>query len=763
MQVVRSFPGRIRFDADERSTLAVMRRIQGLNGDGAEVAVRYNPRTGRALATFPESEALTARLHAVITEVLGVPADADGPEVRPRPVGPGVIDIEPEGSAAPGDVADTGDASFDTAKHAAPRRARRRADELPACRTADPGDPDACGLPALSPLLRQDDRLENPFWIIARKVAGHYLTRAFMPMWLRPYWTAFRVAPLLFGGLRALFRGKLNVSVLDAAAVGSSLAMRDFNTAGTIFLLLDVSETLEDWTREKSRSDLTALFRGDDRPVWIMRRDAPISISASQLVEGDLVVVRSGSRIPVDGVVADGTAMVNQSSMTGEPMAVKKTIGAEVYAGTVVEEGKLIILSESVGDETRFAKIAKIISESDELKADIHSHAIALADRIVPFSFLLSGAVFALTRNWMKAASVLLADYSCAIKLATPLSVRAAMLEAARHGALIKGGKYLETLANIDAVVLDKTGTLTEARPEVVDICPIGDYSREFILRNAACMEEHFPHPVAEAVVRKADEEGLVHDERHAEVEYILAHGIATTLHGQRMVLGSKHFVHEDEGIDIEAAWPDIRRCAESGLSTLYMAVGGELAGVIALSDPLRPAAYRLIRRLENMHVRRVIMLTGDNEITARAVAEELGITEYHAQALPDDKTVLIDRLREEGHVVAMVGDGINDSAALTRADVGVSMKHGADIAREACDVMLTGDRLDSLLDAVSISRKAMRRIRRNFVFIVASNTLFIGLGVTGLISPALMALLHNSGTVLTCAHSMRPVLPDHP
>lgn len=718
MTVIRSFPGRVRFSAQSADVVeALKKRLeQALAEIETTIAIEFNPRTGRGLLTFEQDETLTAHIVSVVN------AGCDAPS--------------------------------------------RSGNELCGSSSKASGKASGCGLPAVSNTLPDassgsDSELENPFWLITKQVTSHYMRRTLMPPAFRPYWTLFSVAPLLWNGVRSLLQRRLDVDVLDAAAIGSALLMRDFNTAGTINLLLNISETLEDWTKEKSRSDIAALYCSDQKPVWVMRKDEPIQLPPDQLVEGDLVIVRSGSRIPVDGIVADGTAMVNQSSMTGEPLAVSRSVGAEVFAGTVVEEGRIVILSEGVGENTRFAKIARILSESDELKADIHSQAVHMADKIVPFSFILSGLVYAVTRNWTQAASVLLADYSCAIKLATPLAVRSAMLEAAHRGAVVKGGKYLEQLASIDAVVLDKTGTLTEARPEVVKICPLNGYSEKFVLRNAACMEEHFPHPVAEAVVRKAEELGLEHAEHHAEVEYILAHGIATTLDGQRMILGSRHFIHEDEGISLEGAEEPLKSCAADGLSLLYLACGGVLAGIIALKDPVREDAERFIRKLEEMGVERTIMLTGDGLETARSVAGELGITEFYAQALPDEKTVLIEELREAGYTVAMVGDGINDSAALTKADIGVSMKHGADIAREACDVMLTGERLESFTDSMELSRRVMRRIQRNFIFIVASNTLFIGLGVAGIITPALLAFLHNTGTVLTCAHSMRPMLPE--
>ncbi|MFA9395724.1 MAG: heavy metal translocating P-type ATPase [Halodesulfovibrio sp.] len=707
MTVIRSFPGRIRFSAQSPAAVQLLQQQAevALDQIKTHIAVEYNPRTKRGLLTFERNADLTTLLVDVVEGMAQKLASSN---------------ILTEAEGASGSL-----------------------------------------VPVEKQVSEAGNDVENPVWIISQKVMNHYMARMFMPATLRPYWTAFKVAPLMWAGLQSLRQRKLDVNVLDAAAVGAALAMRDFNTAGTINLLLDISETLEEWTKEKSRSDIAALFNGDKKPVWVMRNDEPVSVSPDDLVVGDLVVVRSGARIPIDGVVAEGTALVNQASMTGEPLAVEKSMDSEVYAGTVVEEGRIIVYAESVGNETRFAKIAQILTESDDRKADIHSQAVKMADKIVPFSFILSGLVFVVTRNMTQAAAVLLADYSCAIKLATPLAVRSAMLEAAHNGAVIKGGKYLEHLSKLDAIVLDKTGTLTEARPEVVKVCAVNGYTEEFVLQQAACMEEHFPHPVADAIVRKADEAGLVHSEDHAEVEYILAHGIATSLDGHRTVLGSKHFVHEDEGISFENADEVIAECSGAGLSLLYFACGGELAGVFAIKDPVREDANQFIRKLERRDVERIIMLTGDGEETAASVAKDLQIEEYYSQALPDEKTALIKNLQAQGYTVAMVGDGINDSAALTTADVGVSMKHGADIAREACDIMLTGERLDSLTDAIDISKSAMQRIRRNFMFIVASNTLFIGLGVSGVITPALMALLHNSGTVLTCVHSMRPMLSE--
>lgn len=617
-------------------------------------------------------------------------------------------------------------------------------------------------LPVVGPVTVKEDELGNPFWIVAKKVGVFYLNRFLTPMSWRPYTTAWSVAPTILTGVKTLiFERKLNVDVLDAAAIGSAMAMRDYGTAGVIHLLLDISETLEEWTKEKSKRDLAGLFGGDGKPVWVLRDDEEVPIMLEDIEQGDLVVIRSGARIPVDGVVQTGTAMVNQASMTGEPLAVQKdgASKSEVFAGTVVEEGKIIICSEAVGDDTCFAQIAQVITESEQLKAGLHSDAEKLADKIVPFSFVFAAGVYAVTRNWVQAAAVLMADYSCAIKLATPLAVRSGMVECAKAGALVKGGKFIEQMAKVDAVVLDKTGTLTEACPQVIDVLPVNGFDRDFVLTHAACLEEHFPHPVADSIVQLAHDEGLDHDEVHSEVDYILAHGISSHLDGQKVVIGSRHFIHEDEGISLESVEDYISECASKGYSTLYMGVGGKLAAVFSLEDPLRQSAPRFIRRLEGSGVKRIILLTGDGEQAAKNVADILGIEEYYAQVLPEDKTALVNELKEDGYTVAMLGDGINDSAALSSANVGVSMKHGADIAREACDVMLTGERLDCFIDAMEISQKSVRRIKKNFAFIVASNTSFIGMGVVGIISPALLAFLHNTSTVLTCANSMRPTM----
>lgn len=702
--IVRSIPGRLRLNLGAEELYWALQKVlkEETGDDFHSMSFSYNNRNGRALAQFPSSQQLTQNIIDIIEKFF--------PVLKQK---------LSEGS-----------------------------------------------LPVVLPQRSEDHELENPFWVVTKKVGLFYLNRALTPLSWRPFTTAWTVAPILLTGVKTLVvERKLNVDVLDAAAIGSAMAMRDFGTAGIIHLLLDISETLEEWTKEKSKRDLTSLFSGDGKPVWIIRDGQEVPVLLEDVVQGDLMVVRSGARIPVDGTVETGTAMVNQASMTGEPLAVRKDQGSEVYSGTVVEEGKIIIRSEAVGDQTRFAQIAQVITDSEHLKAGLHSEAEKMADKIVPFSFIFAGAVFAVTRNWMQAAAVLMADYSCAIKLATPLAVRSAMVESAKAGALIKGGKFIEEMAKVDAVVLDKTGTLTEARPKVIEVLPVNGFTRDYVLQHAACLEEHFPHPVADAIVQLAEDEGLLHDEMHSEVDYILAHGIASQLDGKRVVVGSRHFIHEDEGISLGPVEEYITECASHGYSTLYLGIGGKLAAVFSLEDPLRQSSLRFIRRLEGSGVKRIIMLTGDGEQAANNVANVLGIKEYYSQVLPEDKTALVKELREEGYTVAMIGDGINDSAALSSAHVGVSMKHGADIAREACDVMLTGERLDCFIDSMEISKKAVKRIKKNFSFIVGSNTSFIGMGVAGIISPAVLAFLHNSSTVLTCVNSMRPTmyLPQPP
>lgn len=592
----------------------------------------------------------------------------------------------------------------------------------------------------------------------AKRAIMMLLARPLIPPPVRPILAVYGSLPYLKKGLGALRRKEMNVDLLDGSAIGAALATREFFTASLIVTLLKVGDYLEEWTRGESRRLISDMFHVGEEWAWVMRDGVETRLPLEEVVVGDMVVVRMGGLIPVDGTVMDGEAMVNQSSLTGEGLPVSKRKGVTVYAGTAIEEGMLQIQATQVGDETRAARVVKTIEDAEAVKAETQSKSEAMADRIVPYSFLLSGLTFLVTGNLARSAAVLLVDYSCAIKLSTPLAILTSLARSARHRVLIKGGKYMEKLASADAFVLDKTGTLTEATPEVADVVAFHGFERDFVLKQAACVEEHFPHPVASAVVRRAAQEGIAHAEEHAEVEYVLAHGIASRLEGKRIVVGSRHFVNEDEGVDISAGEEQIQAFARMGHSVLYVAVGGELAGLIAIHDPLRSDAAAFVSALKAGGIKRVVMLTGDNEATARTIAARLGIDEFHAQALPDRKVEVVRQLQEQGHTVAMVGDGINDSPALSQADVGISMKHGADIAREACDVLLMDGTLDDILTARTVSREAMDLVEHNFRTIVAVNSAALLLAVTGAAPPVFSATIHNLSTILVGLRSLKPL-----
>ncbi len=576
------------------------------------------------------------------------------------------------------------------------------------------------------------------------------------PLPIKAAFALYGAAPFFKKGIKALLSSRLNVDVLDATAVGAAMGIGDYRTAGAISFLLKVGDYLEEWTKDKSRKMLTHAFQVGDEYAWVRMNDSEYMVKASDLKEGDIVVARIGNRIPVDGVVIDGEAMINQASMTGEPLPVMKRRGLTVYAGTAVDEGMIAVKATGVGGETRVARIVKIIEESEKLKADIQSHAEQLADRIVPYSFLLSWITYALTGNPLRAASVLLVDYSCAIKLSTPLAIMSGMMRSAKQGALIKGGKFIEKLSKTDTFVFDKTGTLTKAEPSIIDVIPFNGFNRDFILKHAACVEEHFPHPVATSVVKKAKDEGLVHAEEHSKVQYIAAHGIAAYINGKRILVGSRHFIIEDEGINDSCCIEIINRASSNGHSILYVAIDDKLAGLIIIDDPIREESPDFIKMLKVSGVKKIVMLTGDADTSAKNVSNKLGITEYYSQILPDKKAEIVKWLKNSGNIVAMVGDGINDSAALAHADVGISMKHGADIAKEACDILLLNGSLMSILEAKKISEKAMNIIRKNFRYIVGINTALIGLGLLGALQPSMSALMHNATTVASATNSLR-------
>ncbi len=595
---------------------------------------------------------------------------------------------------------------------------------------------------------------------LLRTAAVTVLRMTLLPVPLSRAVCVWHASSYVLRGLKALLLSRrLNVEVLDAAAISSAILRRDFTTAGVIMTLMALSEEMEAWTRHRSKEDLAQSLALRVDSVWVKRDGAEREIPFSELREGDMLTVRSGSVIPADGTVVEGEAVVNQSSMTGEPLGIVRRAGATVYAGTAVEEGGITIEVTAAGGATRIDKIIRVIEESEGRKAEVQSQAEKLADSIVPFNFALAAIVCFFTRSPERAASTIMVDYSCAIKIATPLAILSAMREGVRNGILIKGGKFIEAMACADTAVFDKTGTLTEAEPRVVKVVPFGGRSREDVLRLAACLEEHFPHPIARAVVRRAAEENLRHEEEHAEVEYIAAHGIASSLRGERTIIGSRHFVFNDEN----TACGGDRKAAEAAEaerhSLLYLAVGGEYAGIICIDDPLRQDAPAVISELKAEGLKHVVMLTGDGVRAARMTAAEAGITEVRAEMLPQDKAEYVRELSAGGRRAVMVGDGINDSPALSEASVGVTMKHGADIAQEVAGIVLLDERLDGLADARRICSRTMRKIKTNYIAIVGVNTLLILLGLTGRISPRASAILHNLTTLLACAYGLSPVM----
>jgi manganese/zinc-transporting P-type ATPase C len=589
-----------------------------------------------------------------------------------------------------------------------------------------------------------------------RPLVQYFIVRPLLPMLVRMASTLWRAVPYVRKALGALFQAKFSVELLDGTAIVVSLLLGDFKTARMMLFLLGIGETLEQWTRKKSLASLTESLALQVDQVWLVQEGVERAVPLSEVRHGDVLVVRDGGVIPVDGTVVQGEALVNQASMTGEPLGIARTVGASVFAGTVVEEGVLHIQVSHVGEGTRLQQVITFINESETLKASVQSKSERLADKAVPFTFLLSGLVWLITRNPMRAASVLLVDYSCALKMATPLAILTAMREAAQHGVLIKGGRFLEALHEADTIVFDKTGTLTQAQPSVVQVLPAHGFERDEILRISACLEEHFPHPVARAVVRQAAREGLNHEEEHAEVEYIVAHGIASSLHGRRVLIGSRHYIAHDEGIDLSPLEQEIAQMTDQGYSLLYLSIGNRLAGIIAIEDPVRPEAAQVVQALRQEGVKRIVMLTGDDARTAAAVAAKLGISEYWAQVLPAEKAGIVRKLADEGHTVMMVGDGINDAPALSAAHVGISLRDGADLAQEVANVVLLHSQLESLLHVRRLAKATLRRIHTNFVATMSLNSAFLAGGLAGVLTPASSALLHNASTVGIALLAMR-------
>ena len=594
------------------------------------------------------------------------------------------------------------------------------------------------------------------------KVIIHYGCRVFLPSPIRRIKAIIMASKFIYRGLVSLFKHKrLEVSVLDATAITVSLLTGDYSTASSVMFLLGVGDLLEEWTHKKSVDDLARSMALKSDKVWLRKDGAEIQIPISQVAPGDEISVRVGSVIPLDGTVVSGEALVNQATLTGEGIPVEKKEGAYVYAGTVIEEGDIILRVEKTSGATRYEKIIKMIEESEQLKSGVESRAEHLADGLVPYT--LGGTILAylFTRNITKALSVLMVDFSCALKLSMPVTVLSAMRECQDNHLTVKGGKFLEAIASADTIVFDKTGTLTMATPKVMDVITFSGRDKDEMLRIAACLEEHYPHSIANAVVQEAAARGLEHNEMHSKVEYVVAHGIASDIDGKKVVIGSWHFVMEDEGCVIPENEKDKLENISKEYSRLFLAIGGELAAIILLVDPLRPEALDIVKKLHKAGFKNIVMMTGDSKHTAKRVAGLVGVDSYYAEVLPEDKAGFVRKEKEKGHTVVMIGDGINDSPALSEADCGIAISEGAQLARQIADVMISEDDLYRLVTLKELSDLLMKRIRFNYRFVVGFNLGLIGLGLFGVITPATSAMLHNGSTIALGLRSMTDLKKD--
>lgn len=591
------------------------------------------------------------------------------------------------------------------------------------------------------------------------KIVCRYAGRMFLPYPLRACVTTVKSVKYLWKGLQCLWHRKIEVPVLDATAIGVSIFRNDIETAGSVMFLLGIGELLEEWTHKKSVDDLARTMSLNVGKVWLKREDQEVLVQTSEIRPGDEVVVHMGNVIPFDGIVSDGEAMVNQASLTGESVPVRRIVDNSVYAGTVVEEGELTVLVKEVGGSSCFEKIVTMIEESEKLKSALEGKAEHLADKLVPYSLGGTALTYLLTRNVNKAISVLMVDFSCALKLAMPISVLSAIREASLYHVTVKGGKYLEAVADADTIVFDKTGTLTKAKPTVVDVVSFNGAEPDELLRIAACLEEHFPHSMAKAVVDAAQQKNLAHEEMHTKVEYIVAHGISTTIDGKRAVIGSSHFVFEDENCTIPEGKQELFDSLPKEYSHLYLAIEGKLAGVICIEDPLREEAEAVVNSLKRAGITKVVMMTGDSERTAAAIAKRVGVDEYYSEVLPEDKAGFIEKEKAAGRKVIMIGDGINDSPALSAANVGIAISDGAEIAREIADITVGSDDLYQIVTLKLLSDSLMKRIRGNYRFIVSFNLGLILCGVAGILQPTTSALLHNTSTLLISLKSMQNLL----
>ncbi len=594
---------------------------------------------------------------------------------------------------------------------------------------------------------------------IVQKVVQRVLSKLFLPMPVRTAVIGCRSARYIWKGVRALRRGKIEVSVLDGTAIAVSLLRRDLNTADSVMFLLGIGEILEEWTHKKSVDALAKSMSLNVSKAWLLVDGREVLTDMEKIRSGDYVVVRMGNVIPFDGTVLKGNGAVNQSSMTGEALPVPKEAGGYVYAGTVLEEGELTICVKETSGSNKYEKIVRLIEETEQLKSSMEGRAAHLADRLVPYTLLGTVLVYLLTRNPSRALSVLMVDFSCALKLAMPISVLSAIREAGTYQITVKGGKFLEKISEADTIIFDKTGTLTKAHPTVVDVVPFIQESPDELLRIAACLEEHFPHSMARAVVHEAKKRGLSHEETHSKVEYIVAHGISSMVEGHKVVIGSYHFVFEDEGSQVPEDMRERFENLPEEYSHLYLAIERRLAAVICIEDPLREEAAEVVESLRRAGFHKLVMMTGDSERTAASIAARAGVDEYYSEVLPEDKAEFVKREKAAGRKVVMVGDGINDSPALSAADVGIAISDGAEIAREIADITIEADRLSGLVTLRAISDGLIRRIRKNYVQIVGINSGLILLGVTGTIQPAASAMIHNISTLAIGGNSMKNLL----
>ena len=594
---------------------------------------------------------------------------------------------------------------------------------------------------------------------LVTKVVVHYGNKLFLPMPIRTVITGVKSVKYIYQGIHTLLQRKIEVPVLDATAIGVSMFRGDISTAGSVMFLLGIGEILEEWTHKKSVDDLARSMSLNISRVWLCNDGQEMLVPTTEIQTGDLVRVHMGNMVPFDGTVAEGEAMVNQASLTGESEPVRKYIESTVYAGTVVEEGELTIRVKETNGSSKFDKIVTMIEESEKLKSGLESKAEHLADRLVPYTLLGTGITYLLTRNMTKAISVLMVDFSCALKLAMPISVLSAIREASNYHVTVKGGRYLEAMAEADTIVFDKTGTLTKAQPTVKRVVAFNGMSENELLRIAACLEEHFPHSMAKAVVQAAIDRHLVHEELHSKVEYIVAHGISSKINDKKVVIGSYHFVFEDEKCAVPDGMMEAFDKLPSECSHLFMAIDHELAAVICIEDPLREEAASVVRKLKETGISKVVMMTGDSDRTAKAIAARVGVDEYYSEVLPEDKASFVEEEKKAGRKVIMIGDGINDSPALSAADIGIAISDGAEIAREIADITVGADSLNELVTLKLISDGLMKRIHRNYRFIVGFNTGLIVLGVAGILQPATSALLHNTSTLMIGLKSMQDIL----